>query len=34
VRAVMIVDLTLLLLCHLGGEALAFWSGLPVPGPG
>jgi len=26
-------DLTLLLLCQLVGEALAFWSGLPIPGP-
>jgi holin-like protein len=33
VRTVMIFDLTLLLLCQLVGEALAFWSGLPIPGP-
>ncbi len=29
----MIFDITLLLLCQLGGEALAYWSGLPIPGP-
>jgi putative effector of murein hydrolase LrgA (UPF0299 family) len=29
----MIFDLALLLLCQLGGEAPAFWSGLPVPRP-
>jgi putative effector of murein hydrolase LrgA (UPF0299 family) len=29
----MILDLILLLLCQLAGQALAFWSGLPVPGP-
>lgn len=29
----MIFDLTILLLCQLTGEAVAFWTGLPVPGP-
>ena len=29
----MLFDLTLLLLCQLIGEALAFWTGLPFPGP-
>lgn len=29
----MILDLTILLLCQLAGEALAFGTGLPVPGP-
>ena len=29
----MLFDLTPLLLCQLIGEALAFWTGLPVPGP-
>jgi holin-like protein len=29
----MLLDLTLLLCCQLAGEALAFWTGLPVPGP-
>ena|SRR3712207_5668287 len=29
----MILDLAILLACELAGEALAFWAGLPVPGP-
>jgi holin-like protein len=29
----LIFDLTILLLCQLAGEAVAFWAGLPVPGP-
>ncbi len=29
----MLLDLTLLLCRQLAGEALAFWTGLPVPGP-
>lgn len=29
----MIFDLTILLSCQLAGEAVAFWAGLPVPGP-
>jgi holin-like protein len=31
--AAVIFDLTLLLLCQLAGEAVSFWTGLPVPGP-
>jgi holin-like protein len=29
----MILDLTILLLCQLAGEAVVFWTGLPVPVP-
>jgi holin-like protein len=29
----LIFDLTILLLCQLAGESVAFWAGLPVPGP-
>lgn len=29
----MLLDLTILLLCQLAGETIAYWTRLPVPGP-